>query len=87
MLWVESLFIPFFLMFIRGDITDKIATEPLKTIFGMVVLSVIGGLFFVHFPLRALITQANTAQKEVKKMMLEDIKQQVQELQNNKVYE
>jgi hypothetical protein len=86
-LWIETFFIPLFLLFTGGDITEKIAAQPVKAIAGIIALTLIGGLFFVHFPLRSLIAQANEAQHEVKKMILEDIKNQIQELEKNQVYE
>ncbi len=79
-LWLETFLIPFVLVGISSDLWEKFFDSPFIVVTGVFVLSAISGLFFVYLPLHALIANANSAQKEVKKMMLHDLRQKVEAL-------
>lgn len=79
-IWIETFTIAFMLVGLNSDLFDKITENPFKAIVGMLVVSAVSGLFFVYFPLRFLIANANSTQKEVKKMMLHDLHQKIEAL-------
>lgn len=77
-IWLETFFISFMLIGLNSDLFDKIAENPFKAIAGLLILSAVSGLFFVYFPLRSLVASAKSTQKEVKKLMLHDLRQKVE---------
>jgi Na+/melibiose symporter-like transporter len=80
-IWLETFFISFMLVGIQSNMFDKIAENPFKAIAGLLVVSAMSGLFIVYFPLRTLVASANSTQKEVKKLMLHDLRTKVQALE------
>jgi hypothetical protein len=84
-IWVDTFIIAFMLVGINSDLFDKISQNPFKAIVGIIVLSVVSGLLFVYYPLRSLVATANSTQKEVKKLMLYDLRQKVEALEANEM--
>lgn len=79
-LWFETFFIPLMLVGISSDLWDKFFDSPFIVVAGVLVISAVSGLLFVYFPLYALIANANSVQKDVKKLMLHDLRQKVEAL-------
>jgi len=77
---LETFFIPLMVIGIDSNTFDKIAESPFTAILGIIAIAAVAGFFFVYFPLRMLIAFSNSTQKEVKKMMLHDLRQQVETL-------
>lgn len=80
-IWMETFFIAFLLVGLNSSLFDKIAENPFKAIVGLLVSSAVSGLFFVYWPLRSLVAYTNSTQKEVKKLMLHDLRQKVESLE------
>lgn len=79
-LWFETFLIPLMLVGISSDLWEKFFDNPILVIVGVLVLSAVSGLFFIYLPLHALIANANSVQKEVKRLMLHDLRQKVEAL-------
>ncbi len=77
LLWVESFLIPATIIIISSDVFEG---SVIKGIMLLLVGSLIAGLIFVYFPLYGLISYSNDMQKDVKKMMLEDLKNKIEGL-------
>ena len=77
LLWVESFLIPATVIIISSDAFEG---SLIKGIMLLLVGSLFAGLIFVYFPLHSLISYSNDMQKDVKKMMLEDLKNKIEEL-------
>jgi hypothetical protein len=80
MLWVQTFFVSFFMVGIYTDFLGKMDEHFLKALVSLVLMGAMGGLIFVYFPMRTMVVETNDLQAEVKKMILEDVKQQVEAL-------
>ena len=72
---VESFLIAGMLILLTSDILEM---NVLRAIRYYLIGTLFYGLLAVYFPLHGLITFSNDVQKEVKKMILEDVKKKVQ---------
>jgi hypothetical protein len=77
LLWVETFSIPALVIITFSDVLDG---SFIKGILLLLAGSLFAGLIFVYLPLHGLISFSNDMQKDVKKMMLEDLKNKIQEL-------
>ncbi len=74
-LWLETFSIALMMIIILAGIFEKFENNLWKAIVAIIMLSLLTGLIFIYFPLRHLIAETNSVQAEVKKMILEDIKE------------
>lgn len=63
-----------------GMFSNIFEGDLLKGILLFIVETILMGFVFVYFPLQGLIVYANDVQKEVKKIILEDLKNKINKL-------
>ena len=76
----ETFFLPFLVLTLSTGFWERLEAAFWKTIVVLLVNVFFLGLIFIYGSLRSLVRESISAQKEVKKMILHDLRQKVEAL-------
>ena len=77
----ETIFIPILVLTFSTGFTEKLEEAFWKTIIIVLVNALFVGFLFIYGALRSLVRDTISAQKEVKKMMLHDLRQKIEAME------
>lgn len=81
LLLLECFLLPLFIKMSPSSTWDQLEANTLKTVVMILGTTVFNGLILFYFFLPSLVAQTNNTQKEVKKMILQDLRQKVEALE------